>query len=59
MSCDMGIELDPFKVTVVSLWPGAVKTELTTKLSENNELNFKRSKEVTEEATQNVFRTAE
>jgi dehydrogenase/reductase SDR family protein 1 len=59
MSADMAIELDPFRVTVISLWPGAVKTELITKIADSNELNFKRSTEVTEEATQKIFLSGE
>lgn len=31
MAADMAIELAPHKVAAVSLWPGAVKTELITK----------------------------
>ena len=34
MACDCGIELKKHNVTMISLYPGAVKTELVTQLSE-------------------------
>lgn len=34
MSVDMALELKPFNVTVVSLWPGFSKTELGQKVVE-------------------------
>uniref|UniRef100_A0AC34FUX3 Uncharacterized protein n=1 Tax=Panagrolaimus sp. ES5 TaxID=591445 RepID=A0AC34FUX3_9BILA len=59
MSADMGVELAPFKVTVLSLWPGAVKTELTATLIERNELNIKKSKDISEAATAVIMANGE
>lgn len=41
MAADMGHELRKHKVTVVSLWPGAVQTELVTKLIAEEKLDMK------------------
>uniref|UniRef100_A0A0N4ZN28 Short-chain dehydrogenase n=1 Tax=Parastrongyloides trichosuri TaxID=131310 RepID=A0A0N4ZN28_PARTI len=40
MASDMATELKPYNISVVSLWPGAVKTELITKAINDNLLNF-------------------
>uniref|UniRef100_A0A914Q9R8 Uncharacterized protein n=1 Tax=Panagrolaimus davidi TaxID=227884 RepID=A0A914Q9R8_9BILA len=59
MSADMGVELAPYKVTVLSLWPGAVKTELTSTLIEKNEMNIKKSKDISEDATKKIMANGE
>ena len=51
--------MDPFKVTVVSLWPGAVKTELTDTLVERDELNIKKSRDISEAATLKILANGE
>src|SRR5688572_22663953 len=39
MAKDMAKELRPHNITVVSLWPGAVKTELMTRLAEAGKIS--------------------
>lgn len=39
MSADMALDLKPFGVTAVSLWPGVVKTEISKKLVESGRLS--------------------
>ncbi|KAL6734584.1 hypothetical protein Aduo_005110 [Ancylostoma duodenale] len=52
MSADMAVELNPYGVTIVSLWPGMVRTEFSAILRDENKLEkmVQQSKEALDKA---------
>ncbi|KAE9546060.1 hypothetical protein FO519_010728, partial [Halicephalobus sp. NKZ332] len=59
MATDMAVELKDENVTAISLWPGAVKTELLTKYVSEGLVKNSRHKEVSDEATEKMFTEGE
>ncbi|KAE9548595.1 hypothetical protein FO519_008194 [Halicephalobus sp. NKZ332] len=59
MATDMAVELKDENVTVVSLWPGVVKTELATKFVSEGSVKATRHQEISEEVTDRLFNEGE
>uniref|UniRef100_A0A7E4ZSE7 Short-chain dehydrogenase n=1 Tax=Panagrellus redivivus TaxID=6233 RepID=A0A7E4ZSE7_PANRE len=60
MATDMAVELQKLGVTSISLWPGAVKTELITKrIVAADGVKMSRNQDVTPEQTQAIFAAGE
>jgi len=58
MAADMAVELKDDNVTVISLWPGAVKTELVTNFVSEGVL-VTANQEISEEAAEKIFSEGE
>uniref|UniRef100_A0AC34RSR7 Uncharacterized protein n=1 Tax=Panagrolaimus sp. JU765 TaxID=591449 RepID=A0AC34RSR7_9BILA len=59
MSADMALELKDKNVTVVSLWPGVVKTELANKYMAEKTIKATKHQDVPEEVQEKMFEKGE
>uniref|UniRef100_A0A7E4UTE3 NAD(P)-binding protein n=1 Tax=Panagrellus redivivus TaxID=6233 RepID=A0A7E4UTE3_PANRE len=59
MAADMAVELKTFGITVVSLWPGPVKTEIVQKVIATDDNKVSRTKDITPEQMAAIIAAAE
>ena len=59
MAADMAVELKDENVTVISLWPGVVRTELATKFVGEGSVKATRHQDLSEEVTERMFSEGE